>query len=879
MREPFFSTRTPNEIHDDNRAELEAWIDERVDALVAQGLSPADARDRAVGEFGDVEAARRYAVQQDAAAERRIRLWLWIQELASDLRIAMRTLARTPTVSGVVLLTFALGIGAATAVFSVFHAMLIRPLPYGGEETLVQLQPVENGIARPAARYSAEAVAALLERTTSFEGITAVEIGNAPLMDHGDPEQIAMSSVTSDAFDVLHVRPAIGRTFDTSEESSEVVMLLDGLWRRRFGADPSIVGRTIMIASSPHAVVGVMPPGFRVPTYEAVEILRPRSLAFLLGNPNAAQMRVFRVFARLKPGVSAQAAQADVDQVMRALQTEFPQAFGGIGGRVVPIRSAVAGDARPRLLMLMGAAIFVLLIACANVAGIVLARAIARRQELSLRVALGAGRGRLIRQFLAEGAVLSMLGVAAGVFVADRGIAALQQIAASALPPGTTFALEPRVLLFAIACAIGVWLVSSLVPALAATREVGVVLGRDHGRASSSRAARRTRLGLVAAQLAVSVVLLIGTGLFLRTLHGLSNLDVGYRTEQVLTFRPSFTHRLSEDEQDAFYASAYEQLHAIPGVVSVGGGNMPMSGQQWIVGLQIEGRDVESGRLPDVRYTPASDQYFDALGIPIVRGRAFTATDRKNTPPVAVISLGLAKQLWPNADPIGARIKPDPNRRWFTPTIIGIVGDVRSGSISAPIPSVYTSQRQDRWLGGSAFAIRAEGDPAALATAVRQVMRRLDATLVVGALTTVDDLRRASPAIAERRVQMQLLLVFAVVALVVSAIGVYGVSEYAIEARRREFGIRLALGASSRGVLWLALRDAAHVAFFGALTGVPIAVVLASRVHEMIYMVKPFDPLTLVAVLGTLTLVVFAASLLPARRATCVDPALTMKSD
>jgi predicted permease len=879
MREPFFSSRTPDEIHDDNRAELDAWIGERVDALVTLGLSPADARDRAVAEFGDLEAARRYAAQQDAAADRRIRVWLWSQELASDLRIAARMLARMPTVSAVVLLTFALGIGAATAVFSIIHAMLIRPLPYGREETLVQLQPVENGVVRPSARHSAAAVAALRERTTSFNGITAIDATDAPLMDYGDPEQVGISSFTPDAFDVLGVRPAIGRTFGTSEESSKVVILLDGPWRRRFGADPGIVGRTIMLASSPHEVIGVMPPAFRVPTYEAVEMLRPHSLASFLGNPRSAQFRAFRLFARLKPGVSIRAAQADVERVMQTLQKEFPQSFGGIGSRVVPIRTAVAGDAKPRLVMLMGAAIFVLLIACANVAGILLARALVRRQELSLRVALGAGRGRLVREFLVEGAVLSMLGVAAGLLMADGGIVALRQIAASVLPAGTTLALEPGVLLFAIACAIGAWLVSSVVPALAATREVGVVVGRDQGRASASRAARRMRLGLVAAQLAVSVVLLVGTGLFLRTLYSLSNLDVGYGTEHVLTFRPTFTHSLSEDAQDAFYASAYEQLHAIPGVLSVGGGNMPMTGQSWVVGLEIEGRAVERGRLPDVRYTPASDEYFDALGIPTVRGRTFRASDRKGAPPVAVISRSLAKQLWPTTDPIGARVKPDANRPWFMPTIVGIVGDVRSGSVGESIPSVYTSQRQDSWRSASAFAIRGDGDPAALAGAVREAMRRVDSTLVVGALTSVEDLRRATPAIAERRVQMQLLLVFAVVALVVSAIGVYAVSEYAIEARRREFGIRLALGASRSGVLWLALRDGAQAALFGALAGVPIAVVLASRVRDMIYVVRPFDPLTLAVVLGTLILVVFAASVVPARRATCVDPAATMRTD
>jgi predicted permease len=877
MRESFFTTRTREEIGADNRAELDAWIDERVSALVEGGVDPDEARRRALEEFGDVAAAARYADGEDAAADRRVRVFLWIGELASDLRIAARTLARTPAVTAVILSTFALGIGAATAVFSVVHAMLIRPLPYGDESTLVQFQPVENGVLRPAARYSAVAIEALRERTTSFVVIGGVDMGNAILME-GDPEQVMTSGFTTGAFDALQARAAIGRTFADSEEGSPVVVLLDGLWRRRFGADPNIVGRSIEIARTERLeVIGVMPPDFRVPTYEAAELIASRNITSILRNPNSAQVRVQRLFARLKPGVSVHTAQADVDRVMGALQTEFPRWFGGIGTRLVPIRTAVAGDARPRLLILMGASLFVLLIACANVAGILLSRAMARRHELWVRVALGAGRRRLLRQFLAEGVMLAIVGAAVGIAVADRGIAALRQIVAPALPAGTVFTLEPRVLLFAIATAIAVALIASLVPALAATRETATGLRRGDGRTSASRAARRMRLGLVATQVAVSIVLLMGAGLLIRTLHRLSTLDVGYAPEHVLTFRPFFTRSTSAEAQDAFHASMYEQLRSVPGVVSVGGGNIPMMGQSTLTGLEIEGRLVDRQRLPEVRYTTASDDYFDALGIPLVRGRRFAATDRSGAPPVAVVSVTLAKQLWPDGDPIGARVRSEPIRPWST--IVGIVGDVRSGPVDAPVPSLYTSQRQDRWPGTSPVALRAEGDPTALFAAVRQAMKRLDPTLAIVGLRTLDDLRRSTPPIAERRVQMQLLVVFAIVALAVSAIGVYGVSAYATEARRREFGIRMALGASQRHVLWLALGDGFRVAILGAVVGVPTAALLASRLREMLYTVAPFDPVTVISVLGALILVVLAASLVPARQAALVDAARTMRTE
>ncbi len=879
MPEPPF-TRTREQIEADNRAEIDGWIDERAAELVASGIDPAEARRCAISEFGDVGEAQRYAVRQDVAMDRRIRAALWIEEFGSDVRIAIRTLSRAPLVTGVVLLAFALGIGAATAVFSVVQAMLLRPLPYGDENTLVQLQPVENGVIRPGARYSAAALVALRERTTSFTGIAGIESGNIVITENGEPEQLMVSAITPEGFDVLRVPVAIGRTFGVHEESgltSRVVVLLDGLWRRRFGADPNIVGRTIDLDGGRREVIGVMPPGFRVPTYEAAELLTPRDLSRLLRNANSSQVRFLRVFARLKPGVSEQAAQVDVDQAMRALQREDPRSFTGIDTHVVPIRTAVAGDARPRLLMLMGAAAFVLLIACANVAGILLSRAIARRHELSVRVALGAGRRRLIRQFLAEGAVLATFGASLGLLVAERGIAVLQQIAATALPAGTVFALEPRVVLFAIGAAVSAAFVSSLIPALGATRTVGSALRRDEGRASPSRANRRLRLGLVGVQLAVSVVLLTGAGLFLRTFHRLSVVDLGYVTEHAVTFRLPFNRPRSNPEQDAFWASLYEQLRAIPGVVSVGGGNMPMSGQSTITGLEIEGRSIENSRLPDVRYTAASDEYFATLGIPTVRGRAFKATDRDGAPAVAVVSAGLAKQLWPGGDPIGARVKVAPTKPWAT--IVGIVGDVRMGGADAPRPSIYTSQRQDHWPGGGAVIIRTGGDPDILTAGIRQAVKNVDPTLPIVGLQTLEEFRRNTPVIAERRLQLQLTLVFALVALALSASGVYGACAYAIEARRREFGIRIALGESHRGVLCLALRDGAQVALLGALAGIPIAVVIASRLREMLYAVTPFDPLTVGAVLGTLIVVVCAASVVPARRATAIDPASMMRTE
>jgi predicted permease len=883
MPDRFYRRRSRETIDAENSEEIASWIDERAEELAARGVPPAEARQRALEEFGDVRVARQYAEQQDVAAENRAGLVLWVEDLASDLRICLRTLARTPTVTAVALLTFALGLGATTAVFSVVHAMLLRPLPYGSETSLVYLPALDSGVIRPGlggARHSAAALLALRERTTAFAGIAGAAMGNGILRGDGDPEQLWEARLTPNAFDVLRVRAALGRTFGDGNAGAQtgdgVVVLLDGLWRRRFGADSTVIGRTIDFADERREIIGVMPPGFRVPTYERAELIMPLDLDRLTRNPTIAHVRGQRLFGRLHPGVSVAAAQADIDRAMRSLQAELPRAYAGIETRLVPIRTAVAGEIRPGLLALMGAAVFVLLIACANVAGILLSRAVARRHELAVRVALGAGRRRLVRQFLAEGVLLAVSAGGLGLLVAQLGIVALRRIASAALPDGTTFTLEPTVVLFAIGAAILAALGSALVPALSATHALGSALRRDQQRTSPSLASRRMRLGLVAGQLAVAVVLLVGAGLFLRTLHRLAQLDLGYATEHALAFRAQFARPKSNAEQDAYYDALYAEVRAIPGVMAVGGGNVPTSGQSTTIGLAIEGRPTGAARL-DVRYTPVSDDYFATLGIPLLRGRTFAPTDHGGAPWVALVSAALANRVWPDGNPIGARVRVEPNKPWAT--IVGVVGDVRMGGADASQPSVYTSQRQDHWPAASWVVVRAAGDPAALAAGVREAVSRVDPTLVLVDMRTLEELRRSTPAIADRRLQMQLMLAFAVVALLVSAIGVYGVSAYGMEARRHEFGIRMALGASPGGVLWLALQDTARVAVVGAVVGLPLALLLAWRLRDLLYATAPYDPLTVVTATGALLLAALAASLAPARRATMVDPAKAMRAD
>src|SRR5262245_2218835 len=726
MPDPIDWPRSRDRIAADNRAEVEGWSEERVADLTAQGMPLEDARRRAREEFGDVDRATRYAERQDVLASIRRRLRVWVEEIGGDVRIAARTLARTPTVTAVVLLTFALGIGATTAVYSVVHAMLLRPLAFGNESSLMWIATTDNGVIRPGAggaRVSGAGVAALMEHTTSFTGFVSVSQGTYVFADVDRREQIIGASFTVDGFDVLEAYPAIGRAFTAADVDvqPQPVILLDELWRGRFGADSGIIGRRIEIDGERCEVIGVMQPGFRVPTYEAAELLSPAVNRRAIPSPayvNAWQVRIGRVFGRLKAGVTREAAEADVRRAMRGVQSEFPRTHAGVEARLVPIRNALTGKAKPRLLVLLGAATFVLLIACANIAGILLARAMARRHEMAVRVVLGAGRRRLARQFLAEGVVLAIVGAGLGLAFAQIGIVALRRIASASLPMGTTFALEPRVLAFAIGIAVIAALSTSLVPALGATRVNGVAL-RHEPRITDSRASRRLRLGLVGAQLAIAVVLLVGAGLFVRTLRGLAAIDLGYSTERIITFRPRFIRPMSDAEQDAYYASLYTQVHAIPGVQSIGAGYVPTSGDGTVTPIQLEGVEATDRRL-DARLTPASDEYFVTLGIPVVRGRTFNADDHSRAPWVVVVSNGLAKRLRASGDAIGMRIKPSPDKPWAT--IVGVVGDVMSGAADAPMPTVYTSFRQDHWPMSVSIEVRTTGVPESLFPAIREAL-------------------------------------------------------------------------------------------------------------------------------------------------------------
>jgi predicted permease len=528
--------------------------------------------------------------------------------------------------------------------------------------------------------------------------------------------------------------------------------------------------------------------------------------------------------------------------------------------------------------VLLGASLLVLLIACANVAGMLLSRAVSRRQELAVRAALGAGRARLVRQMMTESLVLALAGGGVGLAVALWGTRALVASAGDRLPAASQVTVDATVLVTALAVSIASGVVFGLIPALAASRGMQLAL-KESGRGTSSGVGRhRLRTALVTGQLALAVMLLVGAGLLVRSLVGLQKRDLGYSIESTLTFELMLAGNRydSAATQDQFFDALYTRLEALPGVVAVGGsGNIPLRGGA-MASLAIDGRPQPEGRPPEVGYQPVSDNLFKAMGVPLKRGRAFGPQDRQDSPPVVILSESLARAFWPNGDPIGARVRlgPNPNDPWMT--VVGVVGDVRMGVDGESRPTAYVSARQDHW-GGMAIVMRTSTDPTSILPAVRREVRAIDPTIPVADAASMQQVR--TQGLTDRRLPMQLMAAFALLALVLAAVGVYGVMAYSVAARTREIGVRVALGAQPRNVFGMVVRQWMGAAAAGLTLGLLGATALGRVLTSLLYGVKPTDVFTFVGVSGVLLAVVLAACLVPARRAVRVDPLEALRSE
>ncbi len=803
--------------------------------------------------------------------------------LLQDLRFALRTLAKSPGFTLVAVLTLALGIGANAAIFSVVNAVLLRPLPYADPDALVRLLTVEGGSRGP--NMTPPDFLDLAERSRAFSDVAAYGQGSAALSGEGEPLRLNVARTSASFFRTLGVAPLLGRDFraeDNQPGSEPVAVLGHGLWRQRFGGDPAVVGGRVTLNGKPHTVVGVMPPGFDYPAGGEAWVPLTYSEAFT-GDDSRFNYSI-EVIARARPGVTDGRMREDLDAVMAGIHDAHPMKRS-VTLEPVPLREHLLGDTRTPLLVLFGAVGLVLLVACANVANLYLARAASRQGEIAVRAALGAGRGRLVRQLLTESAVVALLGGGAGLLLASWATEVLVAMQPQGMPRLDEVRLDGAVVAFAAGAAVLAVLLVGLVPALRATRSDLARTIRESGGARGGRGGNRLRAGMVVAELALSVVLLAGAGLLVRSFVRLLAVDPGFRTEGALAFEVALPGAAygSDGEVDAFYSRLVERIGELPGVGPVGAAaSLPMTGYGMGSSFSVEGGPPPSpGDGRELQVRAATPDYFRAMGVRLLRGRGFEAQDRKGTPPVVLLNDAAVRRFFPDEDPVGRRLALTWWRDGETDpvggTVVGVVGDVRERGLDREaVPTLYVAHSQVP-LRSMHVVARTAADPLALAAAVRREVTALDAAIPVANVRTLDAL--VAESVSARRFYMLLLGVFAAAALVLAAIGVFGVMSYSVARRTREIGVRMALGAHAGRMLRLVLREALGLAALGVALGVAGALALTRLLSGLLYGVTATDPLTFVAVAATLSAVALLASYLPARRATRVDPMVALRSE
>jgi putative ABC transport system permease protein len=809
-----------------------------------------------------------------------------LETLWQDLRYGLRMLRRTPGFTTAALLTLALGIGANTAIFTVVDAVLLRPLPYFEPERLVTIG--DRNTAGFSSNVGFTTMVDWRARSRSFEQLALMRSWQPTLVVNGEAERLAAVRVSWNYFDMMGVRPALGRGFTEAEDRPDawrVLLLSDGLWRRRFNADPSIVGRTITMNDRQYLVIGVMPAGFEpldaMQYYKVpAEIWAP--IGYVVGGDSSCRScQHLRGFGRLKRRVSVSQAAAEMNAIREQMRREHPEDYDAGSIAIVPLRDALTGGVRTALLVLLGAVGFVLLIACANVANLLLARSVARQRELMLRAVLGASRSRVARQLLTESLLLSVVGAALGIALAAVAVRGLAAFAPVSLPRLDHVAIDTRVLLFTAAIAVLTGVLFGLVPALR-----GAAGGMQQTLAMDSRGSvggsGRARSVLVVADLVLALVLLSGAGLMLRTVVSLTHASPGFVADRVLTLQFSLVGQAYAEDPAvvAFQERTVEKIRALPGVERVAlAGQVPFGGNFDCWGFHAMGR-MKPNTVDDPciqRYAVTAD-YTRVMGIPVVAGRFFTAQDTTSSQPVMVVSESTAKLVFGDASPIGAQVRMGNATRGPWRTIVGVVADVHHEDVTEPLTAaMYTPQTQNTDSFLVVVVKAATADPAALAAPVRQVMRELDPSVPVYQVETLPAL--VEKASAQRRFVMQLLGGFAVVAVLLAAIGLYGVVSYGVAQRTREVGVRVALGAQRRDVMKLVLSSGLALVAVGVAAGLVAALAATRFLGTLLFGVSPVDPPTYLVAAALLTVVGFAAHWVPVRRALRIDPAQALRAE
>jgi putative ABC transport system permease protein len=808
--------------------------------------------------------------------------------MRDDLKAALRSLTSSKTFTGVAMLVLTLGIGASTAIFSVVDAVVLRALPFDEHDRLVAL-----GERRPAGpvvdpnrdplQLSSSAPQNYVDWAAQqqvFESIAAIAGGAITLQDPGaEPEELRSQRVTAGFFDVLRARPVVGRAFTAEAEVDgrhRVAVLSDSFWRRRFSADPGIIGRTLPLDAGPFEVIGIMPPDFAYP----VGVLRPTDLWIPYVVPENERVRgrgysiYLQTIARLKPGVTLAQAQAQMDQISKGLQTAYPEWNRGVTAGVRPLTDHLLG-ARTRswLLLLLGAVGLVLLIACANVANLLLARATAREREIGIRAALGAGRWRLVRQLLVESLLLSAAGTACAIVLAWWVVGLLKNAMPDGVPRVAQIALDLRVLAAAAGLAFVTGLVFGIVPALQASRPDLTQSLKDGGRGSVGAGRQRLRGALVVAEVAIAVVLLVGAALFIGSFVSLMRIDPGFDPDNVLTVLVTPRWEPGKEGPNATqpFLDIVDRVAQAPDVVhaAVIEGGMPLGGSMMSTGMTVPGKKIEGETGISIRRVTAD--YHRTLRIPLRAGRYFEKTDRQGTPDVVILNDAAAKKWFPDESPVGRTVKVDDDEA----VVVGVVGDVHQTSLeTAPRTEAYVPIAQHTTRSGE-LLVRTNGDPYLSLPAVKAAVQGVMPTVPLRGVRTMEEL--ISRRTAQRRLNMLLLGIFGLLGLVIAAVGIYGVMAYVVSQRTREIGVRMALGATRANVIGLVMRNASLMVALGLLIGSAGAWYLSTAAKTFLFRLEATDPRAFAAAVIALAAAALIASAIPARRAASVDPMVALR--